>query len=427
MTKALTVYFFDAAVGSLTQTAGKLSFTYHDSWLAHPDSQALSCSLPLQADAFNDAQSRPFFAGLLPEGELRKLLARQFQVSDANSFGLLNEIGGECAGAVTFLEPGQTPPDAKEPQIHWLDESELVKILNDLPRRPMLAGDDGLRLSLAGAQDKLPVVVDDTRIGLAMNGTPSTHILKSSISSLQHSVANEHFCLSLAAAMKLPAARSSIRHAGPHEFLLVERYDRTIETEHHPRRLHQEDFCQALGIASETKYQHEGGPDTTHCCQLIRSVIRPSAPSLLKFVDTVIFNVLIGNHDAHGKNFSLLYKNGAPSLAPAYDILSTAVYPELSAKMAMKIGSQYEFKQMMPRHWEQFAKTNGLSVSQLNKRIHTLASRLPEAAYKLHITMRDEGNQTGSDLPENPLLAQIVDLIEQRCETSLRRFARNAL
>jgi len=417
MDKSLSVYFFNEPVGTLTQIAGELNFTYDNNWLSHSQRQPLSCSLPLQANAFTDAQSRPFFAGLLPEGELRKMLARQFQVSDANYFGLLNEIGGECAGAVTFMTTGKAPRNTEAPEIHWLDEDHLISILDDLPRRPMLAGDDGLRLSLAGAQDKLPVVVDGARIGLAMNGTPSTHILKSSISSLQDSVANEHYCLSLAAAMKLPTARSHIRRAGSHEFLLVERYDRSSDHSPHPRRLHQEDFCQALGKPSDTKYQHEGGPDTTDCCQLIRDVIRPSAPSLLRFIDVVIFNTLIGNHDAHAKNFSLLYKHGTASFAPAYDLLSTAVYPELSQKMAMKIGSQYQFKQLMPRHWEQFAETNGLSIAQLFKRIQTLATQLPATARTLQAS--------GSIHSEQITVAKIFELISERCETTLRRFARS--
>ena len=424
MSNSLTVYFFDTAVGSLSQTAGKLEFAYFESWLSHPDSQPLSCSLPLQAGAFSDVQSQPFFAGLLPEGELRRLLSRQFQVSDTNSFGLLNEIGGECAGAVTFLAPKQKPTHTEEPQIYWLEEHELVSILDDLPRRPMLAGDDGLRLSLAGAQDKLPVVLDGSRIGLAMNGTPSTHILKSSIRSLLDSVVNEHYCLSLATAMKLPAARSTIHYAGSHEFLLVKRYDRVIDSASYSQRLHQEDFCQALGRASNTKYQHEGGPDLTDCCQLIRKVIRPSAPSLLQFVDAVIFNTLVGNHDAHGKNFSLLYKHGTAVLAPAYDILSTAVYPELSPKMAMKIGSQYELKQLMPRHWSQFAKANGLSTPQLFKRIQTLASRLPAAARSLQATMGEDARHRDQNLSQNTLIESIIELIEHRCDTTLRRFAK---
>lgn len=418
MIRQLQVYLFKHEVGTLTQDHGKLSFTYSEQWLNSKERQPLSGSLPLQAEAYGDTDCRPFFAGLLPEGELRRLLARQFQLSDGNSFGLLNEIGGECAGAVTFLKPGQTPSEDAVNTVHWLNEKELVKILNDLPRRPMLAGDDGLRLSLAGAQDKLPVVVDGDRIGLAMNGTPSTHILKSAIATLDDSVVNEHFCLQLATALKLPTAESLIRTAVDHRFLLVKRYDRTHRRQGTSERIHQEDFCQAMGRASETKYQHEGGPDLSDCFALVRSQTRPSAPSVLRFLDAVFFNALVGNHDAHAKNFSLLYGAKATSLAPLYDIVSTAVYPELTSKMAMKIASQYSFNRVMPRHWEQLASSNGLAIPQVLKRLHALATQLPLAARKLHTQAHDV------DYQQHPVVERIVELIDSRCAMTLKRLAR---
>lgn len=442
MAQALKVYLFEHHVGSLSREAGKLSFSYQADWLTLPHARPLSCSLPLQAEPFNDDQARPFFAGLLPEGELRKLLSRQFQLSDANAFGLLNEIGGECAGAVTFLENHQSLPKTGTQDRHWLSESELSSVLDELPRRPMMAGEQGLRLSLAGAQDKLPVVVENGKIGLALNGTPSTHILKSAIDSLHDSVINEAYCLALARSIGLTAANSSVSHAGHHQFLLVERYDRQIDTSGSQQRLHQEDFCQALGRPSESKYQHEGGPDLSDCFALIRRVVKPSAPAVLRFVDYTVFNFLIGNHDAHAKNFSLLYSQNKPTLAPLYDALSTAVYTQLTNKMAMKLGSQYTFKGVMPRHWEQFANDNGLAWAQLRKRLQLLATRLPGAARDLLAqpisgaihpspsSLKSDGSRSlHADRPRDtfahyPVAGQIQALIGDRCETSRRRLDR---
>lgn len=417
MTKLLNVYLLDHFVGVLTQTAGKIAFSYNEDWLNYPSCSALSCSLPLQTEAFADNQCRPFFAGLLPEGQLRKLLMRQFQLSDGNAFGLLNEIGGECAGAVALLNPELTPTAYQTPKVHWLNEVELAKLLDDLPQRPMLAGDDGMRLSLAGAQDKLPVVADGERIGLAMNGAPSTHILKSAITSLEGSVVNEAFCLALANAIGLSTASATICRAGKHQFLLVKRYDRIKSADGTLSRVHQEDFCQALGHPSEAKYQHEGGPALKDCFDLIRKATRPSAPALLQMLDYIIFNTLIGNHDAHAKNFSLLYTGKDPKLAPLYDALCTAAYSELTNKMAMKIGSQYTFKGTMPRHWEQFAKANGLSPVQTKKRLNTLATILPMAAQQILI------QSESYHLEQSPILNTLVDTIEQRCTTTLRRMA----
>lgn len=164
--------------------------------------------LPLQPAPFDDRLTRLFFAGLLPEGQMRRLLARQLQVSGQNDFALLDRICGECAGAVTFLEPGQPfPVPGRANDVQWLNDEEVVAILDELPRRPMLAGKDGLRLSLAGAQDKLPALFDGTSIGLPLNGTPSSHILKPAIHAVPDSVLNEGFCMALAEAMQLKPAK----------------------------------------------------------------------------------------------------------------------------------------------------------------------------------------------------------------------------
>ena len=415
MAHELEVWLFANRVGTLALVDGRLSFCYTPDWLSHKEAVALSISLPLQARPFYDRKTRPFFAGLLPEGQMRRLIAQQFQVSGQNDFALLDHIGGECAGAVTFLEPGQDlPVPTRSDDVQWLSDEEVVAILDELPRRPMLAGKDGLRLSLAGAQDKLPVVFDGTRIGLPLNGTPSSHILKPAIHAVEDSVINERFCMALAEAMQLNPAKSIVHLVLGRSFLLVERYDRLIDAQGHRQRLHQEDFCQALGVVPEMKYQNEGGPDLVQCFDLVRRVTRPSAPQVLRLLDYVIFNALIGNHDAHAKNFSLLYTGKATVLAPFYDTLSTAVYSTLTQKMAMKIGSKYKFSEVHARHWEQFAEGVGFTKGQAKRRILELAKLLPTTARKLQLA--PERGFVG-----NAVVEQINTLIEQRCALTIRR------
>ncbi|MEW5885630.1 MAG: HipA N-terminal domain-containing protein, partial [Pseudomonadota bacterium] len=169
MSRVLQVWLLGQHVGQLAQVDGRLNFCYSTQWLQSANARPLSHHLPLQAEAFDDKATRPFFAGLLPEGDKRRLIAQTLHVSRQNDFALLVGIGGECAGAVSLLEPGQRPdliPSAQA--VRWLDEAELIAILNELPRRPMLAGEEGLRLSLAGAQDKLPVVFSEGRLGLPL-------------------------------------------------------------------------------------------------------------------------------------------------------------------------------------------------------------------------------------------------------------------
>ena len=427
MPKQLEVWLLGKHLGTLAQIEGRLSFSYAADWLAknattagiRSDTIPLSQSLPPRAEPFDDRAARPYFAGLLPEGDKRRLIAQALHVSRQNDFGLLDGIGGECAGAVTLLEPGQKPeaPDSAN-EVRWLDGAQLLRLLAEMPKRPMLAGEDGIRLSLAGAQDKLPVVAESNRIGVPLQGTPSSHIIKPPIAGVEGSVFNEGFCMRLAAALKLDVAGASIHEISDHRFLLVERYDRQLAKQGKPghtqlQRLHQEDFCQALGVAPETKYQNEGGPDLTQAFDLVRRATRPSAPNTLRLLDFVVFNALIGNHDAHAKNFSLLYTPQGAILAPMYDALSTAVYPNLSNKMAMKIGSKYKFAEVQSRHWKQFAKDAGLSPAQVKKRILEIAKSLPDLARKTRATLDAEGNS-------HAILGQIAALIDQRCALTIR-------
>jgi len=414
MVHDICVWLFDQPVGTLSLVGGRLSFQYRPDWLTQPNTVALSQSLPLGPEPFDDHQCRAFFAGLLPEGNLRRLIAQQCQVSSQNDFALLNAIGGECAGAISFGPLVQAMATTESAGVEWLDESQLSALLDELPHRPMMAGRDGMRLSLAGAQDKLPVVFDGKRIGLPKGGQPSTHILKPAIASVQGSVINEGFCLALAKVMGMPTAQAQIFQVNDRQVLLVARYDRRLaDDDGHQVRIHQEDFCQALGVVPEMKYQNEGGPDLKACFELLRKVTRPSAPQLLRLLDAVVFNALVGNHDAHAKNFSLLYATGTTAtLAPLYDMLSTAVYDHLTPKMAMKLGGKYKFTEVQAKHWDQFALEAMLSKAQTKKRVLRMAQALPVAARQLQATPL---------FSEQSIVAKIVALIEQRSALTAQR------
>ena len=415
MTPELEVRLFGARVGWLSAVKGQLSFRYDSAWLSGAQARPLSVSLPLRAEPFEHTDARAYFAGLLPEGHMRELLARQFHVSKQNDYALLEQIGGECAGAVSLhMAEGDAVQASSANDVLWFSADSLAAAIDELPRRPLLAGTEGVRLSLAGAQEKFAVVVDHDRIGLPRGSTPSTHLLKPAIRGFEGSVANEAFCMSLAATMALPTAAVGMREVQGRAYLLVARYDRVRDAAGSLTRLHQEDFCQALGMAPELKYQNEGGPGLKDCFELVRRVTRPNAPSVLRLLDMIIFNALIGNHDAHAKNFSLLYRQKLPELAPLYDCLSTAVYEQLTQKMAMKIGSKYLFNDLWPRHWEQLANACGLSPSQARKRVVALAATLPVVAQTL-------STQIEQGFADRSIVRRIVDLINARCAQTLRR------
>jgi serine/threonine-protein kinase HipA len=155
------------------------------------------------------------------------------------------------------------------------------------------------------------------------------------------------------------------------------------------------------------------------CFDLVRRVTRPNAPQILRLLDYVIFNALIGNHDAHAKNFSLLYSGKTPVLAPFYDTLSTAIYPTLTPKMAMKIGSKYKFSEVQARHWDQFAEDVGLGKAQARKRILALAKSLPPTTRNLQSSARH-------GFADHAIVERIVTLIEQRCVLTIRRLSGSA-
>lgn len=392
MTKTLDVYLHTDFVGNLIQNEhGDMVFTYAESWLGHPQALPLSQSLPLKKEPFSRNECRGFFAGILPEESKRELVARNLGISARNDFAMIEQIGGECAGAVTFIPAGEKLPTA-DYQYRALSEDDLAHILKELPRRPLMAGEDGIRLSLAGAQDKIAVHVAGDQISVPLGGAPSTHILKPAIAHFEGVVFNEATCMKLAAAIGLPVAPVEIRSAGEIDFLLVERYDRkdfllplgmglsspTLYLG--KQRMHQEDFCQALGIVSENKYQREGGPSLKNGFELLRDVSTTPVIDLQRFLDAAIFNFLVGNHDAHGKNFSLTYDQAgilnqtSIRLAPLYDIVCTTFYSELSKKMAMKIGGEYESTKIHPRHFEKMAEECGLAKPLVKKRVPELAA-----------------------------------------------------
>ncbi len=299
--KQLDVFLYDSLVGTLAMDrSGMLSFAYADEWLAAGGALPLSRSLPLRPDPFTGKEARFFFAGILPDEGIRQQIAAIIGISERNDFALLEHLGGECAGAVSLLPVGTRPPSSPS-ELRFLSDEQLYQIAVSLPSRPLLAGEIGLRLSLAGSQTKLPVIIDNKKIALPLGNTPSTHIIKPEPQRFPGLVANEYFTMRLGAAIGLPVPSVAWRLLEDLPCLIVERYDR----DHDPAdqrviRIHQEDFCQALGYPPERKYQEEGGPLLRECFQLLRDWSTLPALDLLTLLDGVIFNMLIGNADAHG-------------------------------------------------------------------------------------------------------------------------------
>lgn len=423
MERTLDVYLHHEIVGHLIQDEhGDMIFNYIQSWMGNPNAIPLSQSLPLREDLFSRKECGGFFAGILPEESKREIIARNLGISARNDFAMLEQIGGECAGAVTFIPTGQKLPE-REDRYRELDPNELTEILKELPRRPLLAGEKDIRLSLAGAQDKIAVHVANGKISIPLGGAPSTHILKPANPHFPDLVFNEAFCMRLAGAVGCPVAKIQTGKADEADYLLVERYDRQENANRATNaawpteRLHQEDFCQALGITPKMKYQNEGGPSLKQCFDLLREVSDAPVIDLPFLLDAVIFNFLIGNHDAHGKNFSLLYGGEGTTkntirLAPFYDLLSTVYYPDLTPKMAMKIGDEYESERILPRHFERLAEEAGLAKPIVRKRVMEVAQAIMRSLDKTGIS--------------HEIIRELAKLIHLRCKQTLDDFCRSS-
>lgn len=383
MTAALLVRIDDAVVGRLwLDDKKRFCFQYDSQWLER-SKIPLSLSLPLRTDPYLDDESHPFFANLLPEEKIRAVIARNLGVSLNNDYGLLERIGGDCAGAVSLFQENASPQ--REPgRYRQLSPDELAAIIRELPQRPLLAGEKGIRLSLAGAQKKLPVFYDDEHFHLGYGAFPSNYIIKPAIEDLDGSVENEAFCMALAHELGLDVPRTFIHQHEETRVFVIKRYDR-VTTAVGTKRLHQEDFCQALGIPPEFKYETEGGPSLAGCFNLLRQRSIRSGKDVLSLLNWVIFNYLIGNSDAHGKNISLLLLPEGPMLAPFYDLLSTRIYAHygLAEGLAMKIGGENDPGAIQKKHWELFAEEVGIKPRLVLTRVADLAKRIEDARLQL--------------------------------------------
>lgn len=412
----LDVYLREELIGELERQAPtRYRFRYIDDAVErHPDGALLlSASLPARLEPYPNGQTKPYFEGLLPEGAVRSTIARSLGLSEGNGFGLLAELGVDCAGAVVLVPAGGPAPTPQPGAIAWLDERELAQRIAALPRNPLGVTDTGgrIRLSLAGVQPKLVVTrAPSGRIGQPTGGTPSTHLLKPAQNEYPDLVANEAFCLRVARTAGLRAAEAEIVEIVGQECLLVERWDRTIDDDGRIARLHQEDFCQALGLLPTGKYEVEGGPSFAGMVTLLRRLAAPTlARDLNELVRALVLNVVLGNADAHGKNYALLYERvGDPRLAPLYDIVSTTVYPGLSHSLAMTVGGEDDPDAVDAATWRRLAAESGLG-GQLPRAAAAFAQRVVESARFVRDAARIEGWH-------RHVLDEIVELAERRAK-----------
>lgn len=346
---------------------GKL---YEDYSFEYTGEIQISCSMPLGAPLYKEAVYN-FFTGLLPEEEQLRAIATYHRLPTKDTFGLLSKLGGDCAGAMYFSDDDSTLTDASYRKV---SATELEKIISELPRKPF-ASDIRTRLSLAGAQPKLPVMYDGKDFFLPEGTAASTHIIKpvydNQLNGLEE---NEHICLTLAKSIGLNTIDSEIITIGSRKALLVKRYDRRNENGQ-IIRLHQEDFTQCLGLSKDSKYYGK----YKQIAETIRRHCKSPVLDILSLIRWTLFNYLIGNADAHLKNISLLYDDiesgNKVSLAPFYDIVCTDIY-DFNVEMAITIGDQVNPGHLSLGDWQKYAQDLGVSMRLLQNTFREMTENI---------------------------------------------------
>jgi serine/threonine-protein kinase HipA len=408
----LTVYYESRTVGSIEVHAEGPAFVYAPEWLGTRGAFPLSLLMPLSPRRVPAKIFLPWAANLLPEASQLKAIGLKLGAAPEDVIGILAELGRDTAGAISIGKPGSTSAAGWRPVTSPI---ALARILDELPSKPFLVGEDGVSMSLAGVQSKLGVAIDDEgQICVPVNGAPSTYILKPDSERLYGGVQNEALCMTLARRLGLNAPEVTTGSAGKRTYLLVTRYDR-LEQNGHWRRLHQEDFCQALGKPPSAKYESNqtgiAGPTLPEMFAVTRNAMR--APDVVNLLDYVIFNVLACNTDAHAKNYSAMISGKGFRLAPIYDVMCGSVWEHVTRNMAQKIAGKTRGEHLQRRHWQRFAADCGLNAPRLVARVETLAKDV------LNETRNAAADVAAMPAGAHPLMEQVCEAIETRARVLL--------
>ena len=410
----LNVWHEQSLVGQLRRnTIGAIGFRYDPKWLT--GGFAVSRSLPLAVREFapEEGTAQLWFANLLPEGAVREHIVRDLKLPNTD-FDLLRAIGGECAGALSILPVDRQPSGQR--QYRPLTEKDLADLAT---RRGQIyavwPADERPRLSLAGAQDKCPILVRDDQYFLPQGEAPSSHILKFELADYRHLPAYETFTPQLAAAIDLPVVDTTLRSIGKTRYAQIARYDRLSDERGEVQRLHQEDFCQALGYGHEKKYQEHGGPSFAQCYRLVQETSSEPAIDVQHLLRWQIFNVLAGNSDGHAKNLSLLnLPDDATRLAPFYDLVCTRAIERIDYHLAFDVGGERNPSVITSAHWEALAKACDIRPQFLGNLVRETAAALLESLGTARETFE-------ARYGAYPALQRIEQIVTTQCRRSEKR------
>lgn len=421
----LGVWCAERRVGTLEHDVetNRFAFAYAAEWLALTDAFPLSPSLPFHPPAqtadTHSAVVRQFFENLLPEGQALDDAARAYAVSKSNVVGLLAALGRETAGAFA-LRPEDTAAEATPAVRRPLPTTELSERIRQRAQQPFSVWDGKVRLSIAGFQDKLAVLIDRDQWYLVEgDDLASTHIVKPEPLNprLAGLTSNEFFCMRLAAAVKLPVAEVRLQQV-PEQVLVVTRFDREYAGDR-IRRLPAIDGCQALGLSAaykaERPYGHQpavagirDGASLPRLFALANTLATPVAERL-RLLRWAIFQVLIGNTDAHAKNLMFMQGTGGLTLARAYDLVCCTLYAEhLDDHFAMAIGDAFQSAEISALEWATLCLRAKLPPALVRKELRQMAQGLRQQMAAVRHEVLTEGAQAS-------IVGAVAALIDAEC------------
>ncbi len=418
----LPVYVHKSLVGTL-RFDGDYRFSYDNEWLLR--GFPISPNIPFSGEASSDTIVN-FIVNFFPEGDAFDILLENLSVRKSNVHAVLKEIGSDLTGAITFGEPSQD-----ESQLRLITSDEIAERLNSGEDRDILVWDGKYRLSVAGVQRKLNVLVKDAQLYLADGKWSSTHILKFSKQSARHLVANEFVCMRLAKALDLNVATVKLLYFGEHPALLVERFDRRLSTGQVEKR-HIIDGCQALDLSVSHKYEQPYGNgeavahirDGASLAKLFEFCkgknIDVPAKAMTTLIDWVLFNLIIGNSDAHAKNISFTMSKSL-QIAPFYDLVSVCfeaqANPKIDTNLAMAIGENFDPNSVSAYDLLAFAGEAGINGKLVEKRLERMIKLI-----KMKINSLDLLDLSISDLKDANELISFINLRNNRFEDELTEF-----
>lgn len=390
----------DVRLDGFSEPIGKLSgeansntiFQYNPAYLKSQSAVPLSLSLPLTDEPYGDVLTRNFFNNLLQERDapLDHIMEREGIIRD-DIVGLLYHLGQDCAGALSVLPEGAPPtkvPGNLSTDYQALSKQELNDIILALHNRERLPGDLQDPSPLAGVQSKISLTLLPTQefaLPILGTGAPTTHILKIPDRSHLKDAQLEFITLELAKICGMDVVEADLLQSNNLEALCVPRYDRRLDQDGRIVRLHQEDFAQALGLPASLKYERNGKTGRKFDVPAIRQVLDKTidpANSKLAFIQATIFDLLVGNVDAHAKNHALLYETGGrPNLSPRYDLLPTRLDPQYTEEFPNSIGEAKTFGDLTLADLDSFLSQLGIATARGRQRI--LQSTLTDQAQRL--------------------------------------------